>query len=85
LGGGRYHQETKLDRHEKLEKYNMINYLIVITWVNKSLWLANKTNNFVLLTLFGGHCIWGMFTSPNRILNHLEAMIFLMIFAMQPK
>jgi hypothetical protein len=28
----------------------------VISWVNKSLWLANKTDHFVL-SLFGGHCI----------------------------
>jgi len=69
----------------KIGKYKVINYLNVITWVNESLWLANKTDHFVLLTFFGGHCICGMFTSPNKILNHLEAMIFLMNFVMQPK
>ncbi len=63
----------------------MINYLNVITWVNKSLWLVNKTNHFVLHAFFGGHCIWGMFTSPNKFLNHLEAIIFLMNFVVQPK
>jgi hypothetical protein len=63
----------------------VINYLNVITWVKKSLWLANKIDHFVLQAFFGGHCIWGMFTSPNRILNHLEAMNFLMNFMMQPK
>lgn len=31
----------------------MINYLNAITWVNKLLWLANKTDHFVLQAFFG--------------------------------